>query len=96
MASQLRVYRIKPGLLDEFTEFWRAEIVPLREAFGFAVEGAWADRETSTFAWVVGHPDFATGEAAYYASPQRAGLSRDPATFIEDSDLRLMERVPPA
>jgi hypothetical protein len=95
MASQLRIYRIKPGLLEEFTEFWRAEIVPLREGFGFAVEGAWSDPETSTFAWVVGHPDFAAAEAEYYASPGRAGLSRDPGTFIEDSDLRLMERVPP-
>jgi hypothetical protein len=93
MASQLRIYQIKPGLLGEFTDFWRTEIVPVRRRFGFEVEGAWSDAETSTFAWVVGHPDFAGADAAYYASPDRASLSRDPSDFIERSELRLMEPV---
>jgi hypothetical protein len=96
MASQLRIYTIKPGLLAEFTDFWRAEIVPLRRRFGFTVEGAWADPESSTFAWVVGHPEFARAQDAYYASPGRAGLSRDPGEYIERSELRMMEPVDPA
>ncbi len=93
MASQLRIYRVKPGLLEEFTAFWREEIVPLRLRFGFVVEGAWADPEGSTFAWVVGHPDFAAAQEAYYASPDRAALSRDPGDYIEHAELRLMEPV---
>ncbi|MGI8801291.1 MAG: NIPSNAP family containing protein [Solirubrobacteraceae bacterium] len=94
-GCQLRIYSIRPGLLVEFTEFWRSEIVPLRRRFGFEVEGAWSDSETSTFAWVVCHPDFAAGNAAYYASPDRAGLSRDPGEFIEHAELRLLEPVAP-
>jgi hypothetical protein len=93
MACQLRIYAIKEGLLDEFTAFWRAEIVPLRRSFGFAVDGAWSDAETSTFAWVVRHPDFAAAAADYYASPGRAGLSHDPGEYIERSDLRMVEPV---
>ncbi len=99
MSAQLRIYTIRPGRLDEFTDFWRAEIVPLRRRFGFAVSGAWSDDQTGTFAWVVSHPGFAAAEAAYYASPGRAGLSHDPAEYIERSELRLMEPVavpPPA
>ncbi|MEA2299049.1 MAG: hypothetical protein QOF77_1985 [Solirubrobacteraceae bacterium] len=95
MSSQLRIYSIRTARLDEFTAFWRAEIVPLRRRFGFTVEGAWADAETSTFAWVVGHPEFDEAEAAYYASPDRAALSHDPSEFIEHSDLRRMEPVDP-
>jgi hypothetical protein len=95
MACQLRIYTIKEGLLDEFTEFWRAEIAPLRRSFGFAVDGAWADVETSTFAWVVSSPDFAAAEADYYASPGRAGLSHDPSEYIDRAELRMMALVAP-
>jgi hypothetical protein len=93
MQSQLRIYSIKDGMLDEFVEFWRAEIVPLRRRFGFAVAGAWADTDTRTFAWVVTHPDFERAAADYYDSPDRRSLSRDPGEFIESSELRLMESV---
>jgi antibiotic biosynthesis monooxygenase (ABM) superfamily enzyme len=93
MACQLRIYTIKSGRLAEFTEFWRAEIVPLRRRFGFAVAGAWSEEATDTFAWVVCHPDFAAAAAAYYASPDRSGLSHDPGEFIERSELRMTEPV---
>jgi hypothetical protein len=93
MSAQLRIYAIKPGRLNEFTHFWRTEIVPLRESFGFTVDGAWSDPETDTFAWVVSHADFAVAQADYYASPDRKMLSHDPAEFIDHMDLRLLEPV---
>jgi hypothetical protein len=95
MQSQLRIYSIKDGLLDEFVEFWRSEIVPLRRRFGFEVAGAWADAETGTFAWVVGHADFEQAATDYYDSPDRKLLSRDPGEFIESSELRMMAPVDP-
>jgi hypothetical protein len=95
MRSQLRIYAIKDGLLDDFVAFWRAEIVPLRRRFGFAVAGAWADPETQTFAWVVTHPEFEQAAAAYYDSPDRRLLSRDPGEFIETSELRMLDPVDP-
>jgi hypothetical protein len=93
MQSQLRIYSIKDGLLDEFVGFWRAEIVPLRRRFGFEVAGAWADADSTTFAWVVNHEDFERAAADYYESPGRKSLSRDPGEFIESSELRMMEPV---
>jgi hypothetical protein len=95
MRSQLRIYAIKDGLLDEFVDFWRAEIVPLRLRFGFRVAGAWADPETRTFAWVLEHPDFEQAAADYYESPLRKALSRDPAAFIDSSDLHMLDTVDP-
>jgi len=93
MRFQLRIYSIKDGRLDEFVDFWRAEIVPLRRRFGFEVAGAWADAETLTFAWVVGHSDFDRAAADYYDSPDRKQLSRDPGEFIESAELRMMDAV---
>jgi hypothetical protein len=93
MQSQLRIYLIREGLFEDFVDFWRAEIVPLRRRFGFEVAGAWADSKARTFAWVVTHPDFEQAAADYYDSPDRKSLSHDPGEFIESSELRLMESV---
>lgn len=93
MACQLRIYTIPPDRLGEFEAFWRAEIVPLRRRFGFEVAGAWSDPEGGRFAWVVCHPDFDRAQAEYYASPDRAALSRDPGEFIEHAELRMMDPV---
>jgi hypothetical protein len=93
MDSQLRIYAIKDGLFDEFVDFWRAEIVPLRRRFGFEIAGAWVDPQARTFAWVVRHPDFERAAGDYYESPDRRALSRDPGEFIDSSDLRMLESV---
>jgi hypothetical protein len=85
--SQLRVYRIADGHLDDFVAEWRAGVLPLRERFGFRIE-AWTDAAESTFVWVVRYDGPETLEEAdreYYASPERAALEPDPARWIVDS-----------
>ena len=41
---QLRVYKIADGHLDDFATEWRAQVLPLRERFGFRIQ-AWTDTE---------------------------------------------------
>jgi hypothetical protein len=85
MATQVRVYRVKPGMLDAFVEEWREHVVPLRRAFGFHVVAAWAAEEEDTFVWVLQHDgDFAAADREYYGSPERAALDPDPARHIEE------------
>jgi len=88
IASQLRIYRIAEGRLDEFVEAWRSGVRPLRERFGFRVDGAWAIRERSTFVWILTHDDldsFQRADDAYYASSERAALHPDPAELIVEN-----------
>lgn len=40
-SEQLRTYTVRDGLLDEWVERWRSDIVPLRLALGFQISGAW-------------------------------------------------------
>ncbi|MCW2958481.1 MAG: hypothetical protein JWP18_1284 [Solirubrobacterales bacterium] len=96
MTSQLRIYRIKPGEMDDFVDLWREHIVPARLAYGFTLAGAWTTQDGEEFAWVVDHdgPEgFEAADKRYYDSPERAALPRNPAEFIEDMELRLMEPV---
>ncbi len=96
MTSQLRIYRIADGEMDSFVELWRTHIVPAREAYGFCVQGAWTTQDGAEFAWIVSHdgPEgFEAADRAYYASPERAALPRDPAEYLQDVQLRLMDKV---
>lgn len=98
MTSQLRIYRIKPGAMDEFVALWRDHVVPARVAYDFVVTGAWITEDGADFCWVVSVDGdaaaFAAIDARYYDSPERAGLPKNPADFIEQMDLRLMSPVP--
>ncbi|HEV8516392.1 MAG TPA: NIPSNAP family protein [Candidatus Limnocylindrales bacterium] len=85
---QLRIYRTEPGRLADFVDGWRRGVAPLRERFGFRVEAAWASLEDDTFAWLVsyeGEDGFAAADARYYASPERAALSPDPARLLAET-----------
>jgi hypothetical protein len=92
--SQLRTYRIADGAMEEFVREWREHVVPMREAFGFRVNGAWTDQETNGFVWVISHDgDFADADAAYFASDDRRALDPDPARNIESVETRMMQPV---
>jgi NIPSNAP len=93
-TSQLRMYVIAEGQMDGFVREWRERVVPLREAHGFRVVGAWTIPETNGFVWVISHDgDFAAADTAYSTSDERKALDPDPARNIESVDTRLMRPV---
>jgi hypothetical protein len=96
MQLQLRDYRIRHGQLDAWITAWKAHIVPIREATGFQVMGAWADRDNDRFVWVLrydGADGFRAADARYYASPERLGLRPDPAELIDEARQTMVESV---
>ena len=93
MQYQLRDYTVRPGEFDEFLREWAELIVPLRRRLGFEVIGAW--RGENRFVWVIGHEDVASANAAYYASPERAALSPDPARHLAEVRTAILESVQP-
>jgi hypothetical protein len=97
MLVQLRTYKIKDGAMAEFVALWRDHVVPAREAHGFRVLGAWNDEQDGTFVWVVGHdaPDgWGAAENAYYDSPERQNLPRNPADLMDGADTKVLHPVP--
>jgi hypothetical protein len=80
--------------MDEFVGEWRDHVVPLREHFGFRVDGAWTIPETNSFVWVISHDgDFEEADRAYFASDERKAIDPDPARHFEEVDTRFMRPV---
>jgi hypothetical protein len=92
----LRTYTVREGLLDEWVERWRSEIVPLRLRFGFELSGAWIDRQRNRFVWTLaydGPEGFEERNRQYWESPERENMALDPKDYLVDTDVREVTRV---
>ncbi|GAA4934643.1 hypothetical protein GCM10023224_14040 [Streptomonospora halophila] len=93
---QLRTYTVREGLLDEWVQRWREEIVPLRLRFGFTLGHAWIDRERNQFIWTIsyeGEQSFEERNREYWNCPERAAMSLDPKDYLEATDKQEVARV---
>ena len=95
MSAQLRRYRIAAGKAAQFAEEWRRSVLPLRQLYGFRIQG-WLVDGTDEFVWLLEHDDRASFEAAdeaYYASPDRRSFDPDPARLIVETHNEWMTPV---
>lgn len=87
MTTQLRRYRTKPGQGRQFATEWREHVAPLRQQFGFRVNG-WLLDSGDEFVWVIEHDgnreSFEAAETAYYASAERKAMTPDPARLVAE------------
>lgn len=96
-TTQLRRYELVDGVLDDFLVWFRARIVPAREAHGFTIEFAFADREVNEFVWAVSLPGdaeaFRAVEKTYLESPEREAAFAGEPTRVAVHHVRLVERI---
>ncbi|NQX25850.1 hypothetical protein HQQ81_00605 [Microbacteriaceae bacterium VKM Ac-2854] len=94
---QLRRYEIVEGELDAFIEWFGSTLVPAREAEGFAIEFAYADRDVNEFVWATSTsgdaPTFLAKEAAYMSSESRAKAFAGQPQRVAVYHVRLIEPV---
>jgi len=97
MVTELRIYTINKGRLDDFVRAWTAGVYPLRLKKGYRIEGAWIIRERNEFIWVLSLDggDWEAQERAYYASPERAAVNPDPAQYIAKAEKWFLSTVLP-
>lgn len=95
-VTQLRMYTIHEGKMEEWLSVFRNGVVPAREQVGFTISGAWVVPEENTFIWLMSYDgdDWAERDAAYFASPARKAITPDPATFIKQQQHWMMTPVP--
>ena len=73
MISQIRIYTINKGEMDNFLKHFKEEIMPLHEQMGVPIVGSWVNRPQNEFIWVRTYKDKAELEAnLFYANTDSA------------------------
>ena len=96
MASQLRIYDITQGDMEEFARQIRELVVPIRLDHGFTIDGPWIVKEANQYVLIVhyeGDLPFEEAADAYYADPRRAELEFNPRDYIVKADIRMMDAL---
>ena len=97
-TTQLRIFTINKGKMNEFVNAWQKGVYPLRTKFGFNIEKAWTVREKNKFIWILsyeGPEGFAARDSAYYASQARTTLQPNPADYIADAENYFIDNALP-
>ena len=95
---QLRRYTVKAAQMERWINEWRQHVYPLRLRYGFGVEGAWVNEDTSQFVWILsydGDDDWSAAEERYYGSTERSAMDPDPARHLEAVETMLMRSALP-
>lgn len=99
MVSQLRIYTINKGKLDDFVAGWKKFVHPLHYKFGFTIDRADVIRERNELVWIVSYDgsmeEWKAKQEAYYSSPERKSVNPDPAQHIAKTDRWFIESVLP-
>ena len=84
MYRELRVYTVKPGVMEAWLAEWREHVLPLRLKLGFSIPAAWVVETENRFVWLLeyGGDDYETANEAYYASPERQAVEPEPTRHL--------------
>jgi NIPSNAP protein len=63
MISQIRIYTINKGEMDNFLKHFREDIVALHEKIGIPIVGTWVNRAQNEFIWIRNYKDKAELDA---------------------------------
>jgi len=77
MISQIRIYTINKGEMDNFLKHFKEEIMGVHERIGVPIVGTWVNRPQNEFIWVRTYKDKADLEAknkAFQAEVAAAGI----------------------
>ena len=92
MPTEVRIYTIKPGRLDDFVSIFTDEIMPTSAKFGVRVHAAWRNDEANELVWVRSYDDAET-LSAYSNSPERAVYAERSHECLESTQVRTVESI---
>jgi hypothetical protein len=95
MVSQLRIYRIRPGLMEEWQELFFGTLVGLHELVSINVAAAWTNPlDPDEFVWIREFRSLGSveqQESEFFATPERRALGDVRGKFVEQVDVRVLE-----
>ena len=94
MTSQLRIYTINRGMMDEWVKLFTESLVPMQEKHGIEIDGTWVSEDDTRFIWIrsfANLEDVKTKETAFYGSPEWTAVMDHARSHIARMDIQTME-----
>jgi quinol monooxygenase YgiN len=92
VPTEVRIYTMKSGKLDDFIEIFTKSIMPTSATFGVKIHAAWRNDAANEFVWVRSYDDEKTLER-YSNSPERAEYTPKTQECIDSMEVRTVESV---
>ncbi len=96
MISQLRIYTINRGMMDQWVNHFNEVLMPIYGSVGIKVEGAWANEDKNQFVWIRTFEDAAdleAKEAAFYGSDAWKSSVDKTRSHLARVDVQLINNV---
>jgi quinol monooxygenase YgiN len=87
VTTELRLYTINRGMMDEWLAAFAKHIMPTSAQFGIKIHVAMVNRPQNEFIWVRSYEDAATLEK-YNTSPERAAYSGVTGPCVAKTEVR--------
>ena len=94
MTSQLRIYTVNRGMMDQWVKLFTETIVPMQEKHGIKIEGMWVSEDSTQFIWIrsfANLEDMKAKEAAFYGSQEWNAIMDQARSHIARAVVQIME-----
>ena len=96
MISQLRMYTINKGMMDQWTKYFSDVLIPMQEKHGIKVDGTWVNEAKNQFIWIrsfADAEDVKVKEASFYGSSEWNSVVEHARSHIARTEVQAMNPV---
>jgi hypothetical protein len=93
MISQLRIYTVNRGMMDQWVQHFKEVSVPMHEKHGMEIEGPWVNEDKNQFIWIRNFADADDMKAklkARDASPEWKAVVDHSRSYLARVDVQIM------
>jgi hypothetical protein len=95
-VSQLRMYTVNGGMMDQWVKLFSETLAPLQENLGMKIDAQWVNEDKNQFIWIrsfADDDDLKAKEAAFAASPDWQARRENAGSHLARLDVITMNAV---
>ncbi len=96
MISQLRIYTVNRGMMDQWVRLFTETIAPLQGKHGIKIDGMWVNEDKNQFIWVRSFADAAdlkTKTGSFSSSSEWRAVKDHVMSHLAREDVQNLEPV---
>ena len=94
MISQLRIYTVNRGMMEQWVKLFTEKVVPMQENHGIKIGGMWVNEDKNQFIWTrsfADAEDIDTKVASFRSSPEWQAVSDHVMSHLAREDIQNMK-----